>query len=152
MFKSQASCSQPQWCGKGYLPWSSAHQRMRFVRVDSVHSRYTRGLFCFWQIIFCSWGSDSITWPTGWSSKAGAAPSPTPLISYRPSVAPTPPLTSGQVSRFDLIVYVKMLSDCIWLKFTEANWPEPKDNVLVIGGLGHLRDTEVQEIMSKAPL
>lgn len=48
-------------------------------------------------------------------------PSPTPLISYRASVAPTPPLTAGQVSRFDLIVYVKMLSDCIWLKFTEGN-------------------------------
>ena len=53
-------------------------------------------------------------------SKQGPA-LPHPLISYRASVAPTPRVTAGQVSRFDLIVYVKMLSDCIWLKFTEGN-------------------------------
>ena len=54
-------------------------------------------------------------------AKQGLPLPPPPLISYRASVAPTPPLTAGQVSRFDLIVYVKMLSDCIWLKFTEGN-------------------------------
>ena len=152
MFKSQASCSQPQWCAKGYLPWSSAHRRMHLVRVDSVHYKYTQVLFCFWWIIFCSWCWDSIMWPTGWSSKAGAAPFLTPFISYRASVTPTPLLTAGHVSRFGLVVCVKMFSDCIWLKFTEGNWPELKDNVQVIGGLGHLRGTEVQEIMSTAPV
>lgn len=52
-----------------------------------------------------------------------------PLVSHGASPSSPLYLTVGHLSSFCLIVYVQVLLEYVWLKFTRGNLPGPQDSL-----------------------